>query len=320
MKSKSLWLFLLTLLLLAIVPPSCTKIIKNGGNGLDQIDPKDLRVLEAFFEILIKHEDCGFTLFGKKPISFAEYLLPEERAAIGKWTVFPHLLEEGWKAFQKYPQVFDSSKFSLKRSINSADPLPVVYLTLINKKAALEVIEAHIDLFRETHGPKFNPKSYLESLEEAAWEEPKLAGILVGYGSMSAWAFHRIREIPLYYEAHPEVLERELAQLTEESKKANSDYIEIRIKGLAPDELKPSFDFPSIAEELNYITEHYSYFELDGTDFTCSPFSSMGFRCLDNDEEVTRLQKSYQETLDVLTKSYQNRPFLEVTLEQWRKE
>jgi|GEM_PF-2661128 len=321
MKFKLFWFSLLAFFLLAIFYQSCTRIDKKSGIGIEQIALEDRKILSAFFEILIKHEEGGFTLFGKKPITFAEYLLPQENAVIDKETIIPLLLEEGWKVFQKYPQLFVSNNFLLKRSINPKDRLSIVYLTLVNKKIALNVIEEHLDLFKEVYGSKFNPKNYLESLEEVAWEEPKLAGILLGYGRKSAWAFHRIREIPLYYNTHPEVLEKELELLTDASKKANSIYSNIGVQDhQVSDFLKPSPGFPSLADELNYINEHYSFFELDGTDFTCSPFSSFGFRCLDNDEEVAKLQSAYQETLSILNKSYDSKPFLQVTLEQWQKD
>jgi len=229
-------------------------------------------------------------------------------------------MEEGWKVFQKYPEVFSSGRFTLKRTINPADPLPVVYINLVNKQAALESIQENIQVFQEEFGPQFNPENYLDSLEHVAYQNSSLTGILMGYGARSGWAFHRKGKILQFYFDNPEIFQKDKINWLP----ANRDEIEhfgyARMPHPVISQLPPTAGFSSLAEELNYITEHYSFFEMDGTDYSFSFFGLPTFACLDDDVGIAEIEKNYKETLKVLSKSYENRPFLEVTLEQWQKE
>ena len=313
-------LFPLLVISFLILPLSCSRRRGESKSGLEKISPADRKILEVFFEMLFTHDATGFTLFGNKPITNFCYVLPEEGSSINERNVFGALMEEGWKVFEKHPEIFRSNNFSLKRSINPIDPLPVVYITLVNKKVALETIQKNILLFQEQYGFEFDPNNYLTSLEYVAYEPSVLTSILLGYGEKSGWAFHRHCLILQYYYEHPYVFEADRNKLSAESIDEILCYGPPRIPEPFLTDLNPTPGFTSLAEELNYIIEHYSAFRLEGTEHFCTFFGLPAFACLDNDEGIKLVEKSYKTTLETLSSRYKNRPFLEVTLEQWQKE
>lgn len=228
-------------------------------------------------------------------------------------------MEEGWKVFQKYPNVFASENFLLKRTINLEDPLPVVYINLINKKSAIDVINKNISHFREKYGPLFDPEKYLASLEHIAYEQENLVGVLMGYGVKSGWTFHRDRVISQFYQEHPEIFGKDRAKMPSVSEENILACANLRMKEPVPDDLSPSLGFTSLAEELNFITEHRTFFDLPGVDFSVSEFDTPMFACLDCDEELDQLRKKYGETLRLIKEKYKAKSILEITVAQWQK-
>lgn len=313
-------LFPLLVISFLILPLSCSRRKEESKNRLEQLSLADRKILEVFFEVLFTHDAAGFTLFGNKPITFLCYILPEEGSSINERNVFGALMEEGWKVFEKYPEIFRSKNFSLKRSIHPMDPLPVVYITLVNKKVALETIQTNILLFQEQYGLEFDAESYLASLEYVAYEPSVLTSILLGYGEKSGWTFHRRCLISQFYYDHPTIFEGDRNKLSTESLDEILYYGPPRIPGPLINDLNPTSGFTSLAEEFYYIIEHYSAFSLEGTEHFCTFFGLPAFACLDNDEGIKQIEKSYQTTLETLSSRYKDRPVLEVTLEQWQKE
>jgi len=317
MRSRKYWLPFLILFLLSVILFSCSRKVEKR---IDQIINEDQEKLDVFFEVLFKNSPSEFTLLGNKPISFYCYLLPSENAQINEKNVFAVLMEEGWKILQKYPHIFTSNHFELKRTINPDDPLPLVYISLINKIAALNAIKENMDLFQKKYGTSFEPKAYLASLDHIAYEQADLVGILMGYGAKSSWLFYRGRILSQYYQEHPDAFEKDKAFMPSVMEANIFKCANLKIRKVVPDDLAPSQGFASLAEELNYITEHYSSFELNGAHSFTSEFCLPEFACSDCEEELALIKEDYKKTLISFLERNKEKSALEMVLEEWQKE
>ena len=309
--SKWSWLFLLTLFF------SCNRV---KDSEISQIAEEDRKILNAFFEVILRQSPSGFTLFGDKPISFYCYILPSEEEEITERNIFSVLMEEGWKVFKKYQHIFPTSHFHLKRSLNPLDPLPVVYITLVNKKSALNVVVENISHFKSKYGKSFDPESYLNSLEHIAYESSNLVGILMGYGVQSGWAFHRAITISRFYRERPSAFEKDKVHMPDVPEEWVLGRISLEVEKTISDDLLPSIGFSSLAEELNYLMKHYSFFEIEGAHFLLSEVGLPEFACLDCDKEIIRSKIKYKQTLIALLERLKGKVLLEEVIRQWKKD
>jgi hypothetical protein len=97
---KKVYYFLLGAFLLTF--PCAYPSAPNISQILQEISESDRQDLDQFFQLLIKQESMGFTLFGQKPVTVANFV---------SFTYdYPHVVyclifEKGWAAWQRFPLI-----------------------------------------------------------------------------------------------------------------------------------------------------------------------------------------------------------------------
>lgn len=147
---------------------------------------RDAVRLEVFFRELIMKDGLGYTLVGKKPMSFG---VCRNKFPLDKMTV-------GWDTWQKYAHLCQNPRFGFWAE-QAAWSKGIKALVLVDKQEAAQVIEQNRSDFQEVLQI---PDVHLDLLLRAAQEQPliqqvlhnhdALLGILLGYGRDNAWWYH----------------------------------------------------------------------------------------------------------------------------------
>lgn len=283
----------------------------------DSLPSEDRRALEEFFELLIKDKNFGYTLFGTKPMSIADYY--------GKTpTSFETLvLERGWTSWCKYKHFFPSNHFELIQidfgHLNGRNHKEIV---LINKQATLNVIGKNIQIFNNRFNNSWSPELILRAIVKNQDFYQKLLfksdlfGILLGYGNINALNFEKSKELIFHIS---EATNPPLPENFEGLSKLGQLFVE----GYGKSELKThsqlSSDLSTSKEELNQVIEALGSFELDKSDFLLDHIQAVLFAGDMNDEETKWLKQNYTETRDRIIGAYNGQSIFEVTMNQWMK-
>ena len=272
---KSLALFVL-LCSSACFTEQCNNIQeKLIQEKLHKLPEHDKKILDRFFEEIVINHSFGYTIFGNKPMSLAGCFsnLPYYQSRILRQS-YTTLLT-GITSWQRHKIDWPSKNFIFKFQKHLQGNRIMIYL--INKKAVLEVVQQHIDLFCKVLQRSITPDQLLQELcredttvEEVLHDHEGLKGILLGYGVQNAFLYQRKEEIS-----------RRIDQ-----------------SGLADeyDKIQQCFD------------RYHKYYQL------LSPFPLPAF-CKDIESNETKdLLESYAYTRKTLIKAYANKNFLEVTL------
>jgi hypothetical protein len=163
----------------------------------------------------------------------------------------------------------------------------------------LQTIKEHLDCFREVLGQWVTPEKLILKISESKMslfevlnKNEGLFGILLGYGKNNAFAFKRYLELahivdPLFSEIAP--------------------FPSLLIT-------KPSFGFSSLEEEYAHLQQQLLFVDLN---FPLSVFLPPTFRVLKNDQETSILEQKYRKAHRRLIKMYQEKEFLQATLDQF---
>ncbi|MBM3192286.1 MAG: hypothetical protein FJZ63_06535 [Chlamydiae bacterium] len=307
MKTNSLWLviflagcFFLFAVCFKLQPLTIKKILKT-------IPQEEKSSLEWFFQAHV--DTIPYVLFGSKPMATTEFLDPFSSSTFSEghdaddWLFFFFgsvstwnlKTKKGWNTWKKYQHLLPSSNYIfLERKWNNW-----VNITLINKKAFLDVVEKNLDIFQSVLGQDTTPQRVLEScitcndiLADALHNHDGLFGILLGYGTHNAKLFHRRFEI----KRNPQ---RSQFSLTKKP-------------------LKPSEGFSTIEEEYNTICQKLTSFD----NYIIYDFNPLllvlpGFVADHSHPETQQLRKEYLKQYKTIIHEYQKGDFLEVTFKQF---
>lgn len=253
--------------------------------------------IESFLKVLVYEHQFGYTLFGDKPVSIAGYFSeePVENLLWGKWD--RSNLRNLWKIWEKYQKNLTINEYVLLHETD-VDMERIQVISIINKKAFLEKVRAHIDLFQSILGNHITPELLLEkasaphaSLFRILKCNEGLYGILLGFGKKNAFAFKRSLE---------------LAKLVDPSYRE----LPIRYSLYFP---KPSNEFSSFCEEYENLKIRLHPFshkkELSRISLPCMVV-------LDSDDEIIHLEKKYRKERQKIIQAYSKGDFLKITLEQ----
>ncbi len=313
---ESCWVYIL-----ASSPAFSNSTTSNISEIIQQIPESDRKDLEHFFRLLFKEELFGYTLFGEKPISSADFAPPIYDIQHYRLRI---IFNKGWEAWQRNEHLLSQKYFSLKREEDELTRSTHFYI--INKAATLQAITNYIDNFKNELGNKKPPEQLLEQLCDPkdrvnnVLKSQFLWGIFFGFGKDSARIFQREEEILkiLFARMLPPFSQKNKSfeSLDQSAKQAISFLFAHKRYNFAKDTSAP-LDIENAIRELTNISENRNYFELFSHEPILEQFSSPDFIIWDNHEETRQLQETYEKTKSLLRVAYKSGHFLEATLKQW---
>ena len=166
--------------------------------------------MELFFRKVIAQDGVGYTLFGDKPISLTGYFdpIPTENWQRTRGNTIVKLGWETWKRCYSQSAIRNYLFFEEPSDIDPA--LKIV--TLVNKRAFIDTVNAHREIFEQILGGKVTGQELLAKLEnhetglfDLLQYHEGLYGILLGYGKKNAFLFQRRMDLNIY-NPHPKFL------------------------------------------------------------------------------------------------------------------
>lgn len=306
--------------------PGCKKSpshrIQSIHSILYTIPDQDRKVLDSFFQLLLRDYDFSYTLFGNKPMSMACYFSQATSWSLRHPSDFL-VFEKGWDLWESYSSLFSSHEFVLKRC---KDDRGVLGIFLISKSHALQAISDHLDTFQKILESHIEPEPLLHQLcyssqdvMEILNNDSSLLGILLGYGKINSTNFER--KVSLCHDLIAKMTPPFSAQHDMQSLQPFSRYlVDLYTDKTCPYPSKECFPSPqdtSLAEELNDILSNEDVFELYGSNFFLDKMITPVFAARKETPETKKLHDDYLATKQQLHKTYQNGSFLEITLNQW---
>ncbi|PWU14973.1 MAG: hypothetical protein C5B45_03530 [Chlamydiae bacterium] len=263
------------------------------------ISEKESLFMEALLQSMIFEQDFGYTLFGDKPVSLAEYFLNPSFDTIffGKrGSLFP--IAEAWSILEKNVLCHLQGNYLLLKQANHTKNFCPFQIIIINKSSFLQTVTEHLDLFCKLLEKKLDPKELLDEVifnQRSLWDILKgnqaLYGIVLGYGKKNSLAFKRRWELGQVF------------SFNHQNALSNPLYYP-----------RPSKRFSSSEEEYRYFEEQHDFF-----DIRTSPLSPLIPPCFmimkDIDIETKLLEKKYKKTFKKLIEIYAKGDFWSITLE-----
>ena len=189
---------------------------------------RDIKNIKYLFERLVDEHDFGYTIFGSKPMSLADFGLevpsglPIHRRMRSGF--FLMKAKTSLRAWYKHKNEFDFKDFIFLDE--EEDLFNCLVLVLINKKMLLNVLDENEAIFRQELDDSFTPASFLEKLEKretslakAIHHNYRLLGIMLGYGVRNATLFQERSELL------KEITKRQKAELPEDSTLTQKLYV-----------------------------------------------------------------------------------------------
>lgn len=219
-------------------------------SGEIELPRKDVKHLEYLFRELIVYNSAGYTLLGKKPVSFECFTKPRFEWDLSYlWHTFcpPNLKKyRAWKTWQKYEHLFNRGDILIW-----SEPSPWIkngeLIVVASKKQIEQVLQENQEDFIAftDHKPKALFSKVLHSHEE-------LLGILLGYGRTNGLLFHEHTHALL-----KPIFSEEISQLFK-SKKASLNFT----FGWPNVEMDEILSFPNFManleeEETQMLKENY---------------------------------------------------------------
>jgi hypothetical protein len=256
------------------------------------------RLVKLFYS-LMNDNHFAYTLLGDKPVSFAsEYIItPLDEIKTMRRT--GGVFWNEWKIWEMYKEQFPSKHYLLLTE--NIFYRPIRAIVLINKKAFVQKVDQHIDIFRKILGPHVTGEGLLLQIEKQQkffspiQNNQLLIGILLGYGVHNAKLFERRNEIILF------ALDRD-----------NPYQKRLPKRPFKPPE--PAAAFSSLEEENEFLKLHLRPF----SNYHYSPIilKSVNFMADPNHPETKALKEKYQELRSRIAAIYATGNFLEINLSQ----
>jgi hypothetical protein len=160
------------------------------------ISENDQLVLERFFQVLIKSDGLGYTLFGSKPVCLSSYFssVPLGNMLRG---CNSNAIKSGWQVWKKHESNFRHPKYLIFEEMEFVDDTEIHLLYFINKEKLLEMLNKYHRLFEQELKREFDPERFLCEIEQKKTlssllnGHEGLLGVLLGYGMESSMNYHR---------------------------------------------------------------------------------------------------------------------------------
>jgi hypothetical protein len=153
-------------------------------------------ILERFFQVLIKSDGLGYTLFGSKPVCLSAYFstVPLGNMLRG---CNSHAIKSGWQVWKKHESHFSHPNYLIFEERECVDGIEIHVLYFINKKKLLGTLNQHRKLFEQELKRGIDPEEFLYEIEQKQMlsallkGHEGLLGVLLGYGVESSMNYHR---------------------------------------------------------------------------------------------------------------------------------
>jgi hypothetical protein len=280
--------FALTVALILFSPAFCigTNTQKVAARKIIQSIPADdLESLETFFRNILFYQNLAYTLFGDKPISIECFDLENEK----KPDVFRTSCS-GYRIWERYAYLFPQEHyiFLFYEDVHQ----DICEITLINKRAFLETVNKHKEIFANLFGPEMTSETLLSLIiqKRSLWNTPMqdrddLIGILLGYGKSNAHLFQKRSEI---------------WRINTKIKKQRT---------------QASQGYSSVDEELKHLNASLQSFSNEGR-FSLNYIRLPSFVADPNTEETVQLKKKYSRQRKWITHHLSQGNLLEILFEQ----
>lgn len=303
-------------------PPAMLNSVPVQGI-LDSISEKDREILDLFFRFLFNDDPFAYTLYGKKPMTMANYWQSHKTVSNLYHPGPSMILEKGGEIWRKYAFVFPSDEFVLKFF---KDNMGGSNILLISKTNMFNAIQKNLEIFQEYLGKEFDPKQLVNQIcyvEEdymaPLLEHTALLGILLGYGKVNSQYFERKYNIckEINVNMTPPFSPIQDLKTLQSLGKILVDGSQKKPFSSTQQRLTPSKGYSNLGDELNEILLHQEGFELYGTDYWLEKHLSPVFMAHRDDPETQSLHEEYLVTKKKIIQAYSKGDFLEVTLKQW---
>ena len=168
--------------------------INFAKESVQKLIQDERMILEKFFQILVKTDGLGYTLYGSKPICLSAYF---DSVPLGNFFhgCNSNAIKRGWQVWKKYESYFPHPNYLIfaVREIVSENITHLLYF--INKPLLIQTLQTHHKLFVQELKRNFEPQDLLAELAEkrdllaVLNHHEGLLGILLGYGVESSMNF-----------------------------------------------------------------------------------------------------------------------------------
>lgn len=261
---------------------------------LSHLPESDRHDLHQLFSWMMQRDDLSYSLFGDKPVSLSGYFIRAPTGNVFAGYAVGGLFWKYWQIWEKHEKKFPIKKYLLINEPSITVP-EVVNIILINKKAFIEKVNRHIQVFRKKLGGDLTAEDLLKKIEDnyrlayLIKNDETLWGILLGYGSHNAQLYERKSHLEkfLYSKKFPQFPLKKPVSKTE---------------------------FSSLKEEFDFIESKMVPFG----DYEYSPIiqNSVHFMMDPKHPETKYLEKKYKRLRGQISAIYAKGDFLEITLSQ----
>jgi hypothetical protein len=205
MKFKRLKKFAMVLLILLLICSTTAFFIRKESRSnriLHHLSDEEKHCLSVFLRITLFSENFAYVLFGNKPIAFTSCEKSAPSFSFSDSFLSPLDLEEkkGFEVFKKIQHSFCSKNIIVKITEDDNN----LFLLMINKKNLLNMLQKHIDDFKQILGAQTTVESLFsrittgnEYLADVIDKHEALLGILLGYGRNNSWLFYQKRTLAM---------------------------------------------------------------------------------------------------------------------------
>lgn len=300
---------IMKLILSLFVVISCSLLIYFTANNsairkLNAIPLDERKCLELFFRTAFANDGLGYTIFGEKPmtvVSFFDPLASMKRSLIDcsfcSFNAENLRTKKGCELLEKYRSLFCSKTIKIKKCKNFIAN-DVNCILFINVGVFTKTVDDNLSDFKKILGETITPDLLLERIlqtddvfGEVLKNHQGLIGTLLGYGRNNAWLFHQ-REEGYFFNGMDSLLAL--------------DSFSIK---------RPRTILTK--EEIQEIDHKLSVFDERGIlDFNPLLMSLPCFVADQSTAETKGLKSKYQSQYRDIVHRYENRDFLEVTVNQ----
>lgn len=281
---------------------------------LSQFSETEKQQLSLFFEEAVVHDSFGYTIFGKKPVSFIGFFSIAQYAA-PSYLIRDHIaLYEGAKVCHKLSPLITESGFAFKFQYDAE--CQQTFLYLINKKELLNIIQEHLDLFKEILGASITAEKLFgdilradSTVEEVLQDSEGLKGIIFGFGAKNAFMYQRrgqlLEKMRMHYRPPALLPSKDVLHLF---------YFDRHRQEIDDKTIRP------VCEEIAAVIREYSDLlrcckrPPKNCDRYLTTLSLPGFVADFDDPETQLLLEHYRQVRTRINHAYAQGDFLEVTL------
>jgi hypothetical protein len=164
---------------------------------LNEIPINDQESLEYFFRQMIAYQNFGYVIFGKKPMAWVQLHMKiirlDEGKSIFKYNRFLH----GYNTWLKYQHLFHMENYIFRSYLHEFD-FSTHMIIFLNRGKTLEVIKNNLSFFKDKLGRSITPEKILSDLEtkdniiETVFRgNHDLLGIILGFGIHNSIQFQK---------------------------------------------------------------------------------------------------------------------------------